>query len=547
MNAVLVLVNSLSWRHAAGALLAALTLSGSAVAQSLSQTTVATPETAVPARRPAAAPVFGFDNVAGIARKRAAQPWKAISDKPGSNLPPELRDITYDQHRDIRFKPDQALWRDASLPFETMFFHLGLYQTEPVLINEITPEGVKHIAYDRSRFDYGKNTFNPDNWGDLGFAGFRAHFPLNSPDYKDELVVFLGASYFRALGAGQGYGLSARGLAIDTVGGSSEEFPRFSEFWLQRPAADDKSLTIFALLESPRATGAYRFDITPGKQTTTKVTARVYLRAGTTAPAMLGIAPLTSMFFFGENQPNLDDFRPEVHDSDGLMVATGEGEWLWRPLQNPKEKTVTSFATTNPRGFGLMQRDRKFVNYEDSEARYERRPSAWVKPLGDWGPGRVELVMLSTPDETHDNIVAYWVPAKLPAAGAPLDFSYELHWQGDAPQQPPNGHVVQTRRGIGFNRLSAEELRTQTQYVIDFAGPSLQDLPANAPVRAVASTDANGRVTESLVYRNAATGAWRMTLRVQRIDPARPVELRAFLQHVNDIVSETWTNIILPE
>ena len=551
MNAVLAPINSLPWRHAAGVLLAALALSGSVAAQSASETATTKPAAAAPAKRAAPAAVFGFENVANIARKRAAQPWKAIGDKPGSNLPAELRDITYDQHRDIRFKPDQALWRHPSaapgLPFEAMFFHLGLYQTEPVLINEITPEGVKHIAYDRSRFDYGQNTFNPDSWGDLGYAGFRVHYPLNSPDYKDELIVFLGASYFRALGAGQGYGLSARGLAIDTVGGSGEEFPRFSEFWLQRPAADAKDLTVFALLESPRATGAYRFDITPGQETTTKVTARVFLRAGAAAPAMLGIAPLTSMFFFGENQPNLDDFRPEVHDSDGLMVATGEGEWLWRPLQNPREKTVTSFSTTNPRGFGLMQRDRKFVNYEDSEARYERRPSAWVKPLGDWGPGRVELAMLSTPDETHDNIVAYWVPAKLPAPGTPLDFAYELHWQGDAPQQPPNGYVVQTRRGMGFNRLSAEELRTQTQYVIDFAGPALDALPAGAPVRAVATADANGRVTESLVYRNAATGAWRMTLRVQRIDAAKPVELRAFLQHVNDIVSETWTNIILPE
>ncbi len=551
MNAVLASSYRFSWRHAAGLLLAALTLFRGAGAQSPSQTASPAPAAPATAAPKSAGPAFGFDDVAGIAQKRAGEAWRAISDKPGANLPAELRNITYDQHRDIRFKPDQALWRDASasnpLPFETMFFHLGLYQTEPVLINEITPEGVKHVAYDRSRFDYGKNTFNPESWGDLGFAGFRVHYPLNSTAYKDELVVFLGASYFRALGAGQGYGLSARGLAIDTVGGSGEEFPRFSEFWLQRPTADAKELTVFALLDSPRATGAYRFDITPGKQTTMKVTARVFLRADTTAPATLGIAPLTSMYFFGENQPNANDFRPEVHDSDGLMVATGEGEWLWRPLQNPKQKTVTSFSTTNPRGFGLMQRDRKFVNYEDLEARYERRPSAWVKPLDDWGPGRVELVMLNTPDETHDNIVAYWVPAKLPAAGVPLDFAYELHWQGDEPQQPPNGHVVQTRRGIGYSRLSAEQLGSQTQYVIDFAGPALRGLAADAPVRAVASTDANGRVTESLVYRNAATGAWRMTLRVQPIDAARPVELRAFLQHVNDIVSETWTHIILPE
>ncbi len=499
-----------------------------------------------------AAPVFDFDTLSGIARERSRQVWEPASaasgDKAGASLPAELRTITYDQHRDIRFKPDQALWRNDASPFEAMFFHLGMYQTEPVLINEITPEGVRHVAYSGSLFDYGKNTFDTSKWGDLGFAGLRVHYPLNSADYKDELVVFQGASYFRALGKGQGYGLSARGLAIDTVGGAAgEEFPAFTEFWLKRPAENDRKLTVYALLESPRATGAYHFDITPGDETAMRVRARVWLREGTDAPAMLGLAPLTSMFLSGENQPDASDFRPEVHDSDGLMIATGEGEWIWRPLQNPARKTVTSFTTTNPRGFGLMQRDRQFANYEDPEARYEKRPSAWVRPLGDWGPGRVELLLLNTPDETHDNVAAYWVPEKMPAAGQPLEFAYDLLWQGAAMQQPPGGYTVQTRRGIGYSRLSAEERRSRVQYVVDFAGPALDTLAADAPVKAVTTVGEHARITESLVYRNRVTGAWRMTLRVQRTDPAQPVELRAFLQHHNDVVSETWSNIILPE
>src|SRR5205085_6387853 len=157
-------------------------------------------------------------------------------------------------------------------------------------------------------------------------------------------------------------------------------------------------VTVYALLESQRATGAYRFDIVPGAETVVRVQARLYLRAAATQVATLGIAPLTSMFFSGENQPRRGDFRPEVHDSDGLQVATGDGEWLWRPLQNPARMTVTSFAVRELRGFGLMQRDRTFSSYEDTEARYERRPSAWVRPLSDWGPGRVELVQLPTPD-----------------------------------------------------------------------------------------------------------------------------------------------------
>ncbi|MDP2442152.1 MAG: glucan biosynthesis protein G [Hydrogenophaga sp.] len=486
---------------------------------------------------------FDWNALSELARTRAQAPYSANSDK----LPADLAALDYDQMRFIRFREDQTTWRTQSLPFEAQFFHLGLYQTQAVRIHEITPEGVKDLPFRRGLFEYGRNVVDPTRWGDLGFAGFRLLHPLNEPTKKDELVAFLGASYFRALGAGQQYGLSARGLAIDTVGGSGEEFPRFTEFWLERPAADAKEITVYALLESPRSTGAYRFVLRPGTQTVMTVHARVYLRPGTSPVNTLGLAPLTSMFLFGENQPSATDFRPEVHDSDGLMMVTGDGEWLWRPLQNPRQLVVSSFAMKQLRGFGLMQRDRSFANYEDVEARYERRPSAWVQPLGDWGAGRVELVQLPTPDETHDNIVAYWVPATLPAPGAPFEYAYELAWQGDAPQRPPSAWVTQSRRGYGYTRLSVSEQALQPQYVLDFAGPALEALPPGAPVRAVVSADANGRVLEALAYPNPATRTWRVTLRVERINPGRPVELRAFLQHQNDTLSETWTQLLLPE
>lgn len=496
---------------------------------------------------PAAAQSFDFEVLTRLARDKSLAP---AAETPVV-LPPALAALDYDGLRDIRFRPDQALWREAALPFEAMFFHRGRYHPQPVRVNELGPGGaVRPIPYTPAAFDYGRNAVDPQAWGDLGFAGLRVHYPLHSPEYKDELVVFLGASYFRALGAGQQYGLSARGLAIDTVGGSGpEEFPRFTEFWLERPGGDAKHLTVYALLESPRATGAYRFVVRPGPQTTMEVRARVFLRHDPARPiATLGLAPLTSMFLAGENQPRPGDFRPEVHDSDGLMIATASGEWLWRPLQNPRAPLVNSFAMDGLRGFGLMQRDRSFASYEDTEARYERRPSAWVRPLGDWGPGRVELLQLPTPDETHDNIAAYWVPARLPAAGEPLEFAYELSWQGDAQQRPPGAWVTQSRRGLGFFRAEdAAQLAGQVQYVVDFSGPALQALPPAAPVQAVASTDANGRIEQQLAYFNPATASWRMTLRVSRIDPARPVELRAFLQHGNDTLTETWTHIILPD
>jgi glucans biosynthesis protein len=500
--------------------------------------------TAAPLLAWSPAHAFGWDQLVHLAQVRSAEPWRESSDK----LPEPLAGITYDQLRDIRFRPERATWRDAGLPFEAQYFHLGLYQTQPVRIHEITPEGaVRDIPYRSDDFHFGANRFDASGWGDLGHAGFRLHYPLNNVAYKDELVVFLGASYFRALGAQQQYGLSARGLAVDTVGGSGEEFPRFTAFWVQRPAPDAKEVTVYALLESPRVTGAYRFDIRPGFNTTTSVRLRLFAREGAAPINTLGIAPLTSMFLSGENQPLPGDFRPEVHDSDGLMLVTGEGEWLWRPLQRPKAITVSSFSTTDPRGFGLMQRDRRFASYEDVEARYERRPSAWVTPRGAWGAGRVELVQLPTPDETHDNIVAYWVPATLPGPGQPLDVSYELSWQGDAQQAPPGAWVTQSRQGHGYTRLTASEQQRQPQFVLDFSGPTLQALPADAPVQAIATADANGRIVEAHAYPNPAQHGWRLTLRVERLDPAQPVELRAFLRHGNDTLSETWTHVILPD
>jgi periplasmic glucans biosynthesis protein len=476
---------------------------------------------------------FNFDDVAALAQTQAQRPYQSASRQP----PAELAALTYDQYRDIRFRPDHALWRADKSPFELMFFHLGKFQTEPVRINEVTPQGVRHVRYRSVDFDYGKNKLSPQKWGDLGFAGFRAHYPFNNTSYKDELVVFLGASYFRALGAGQRYGLSSRGLAIDTIGGKTEEFPRFSEFWIVKPEVNAKTLTIFALLDSPRASGAYQFDVQPGTQTAMNVRARLFLRASV---ATLGIAPLTSMYFFGENQPHRTDFRPEVHDSDGLMIAMGEGEWIWRPLINPKQTLATSFTMKQLRGFGLMQRDRRFASYEDPEASYELRPSAWVEPVGNWGPGRVELVQLSTPDETNDNIVAYWVPEKAPAPGQPMDLSYRVLWQGEQMQRPPGGWVVQTRAGRGFAELAADE----QQFIVDFTGPTLSALPADAPVKAVVSTPSNGEILESNAYRLEATGAWRMAVRVKQLNPAQPTELRGYLQRGEDVLTETWSNVL---
>ncbi|HSC14579.1 MAG TPA: glucan biosynthesis protein, partial [Gammaproteobacteria bacterium] len=310
---------------------------------------------------------FDFDDVAALARRKARERYEP----PDRTQPTELELLGYDRYRDIRFRPDRAIWRAEGAPFDLMFFHRA--QSNPrVRMNEIVGDEARHIPYDSADFDFGKNTLSPDRWGELDYAGLRVHYHLNGPDYKDELIVFLGASYFRALAAGTRYGLSARGLAVDTVGGQGEEFPYFPEFWIVKPAADARTLRLFALLDSPRVNGAYQFDVTPGAETVVEVRARLYLRG---AIATLGVAPLTTMYQFGENQPHRTDFRPEVHDSDGLMVATGDGEWIWRPLINPDQVLTTSFAMRELKGFGLMQRDRSFTSYEDPEARYDLRPS----------------------------------------------------------------------------------------------------------------------------------------------------------------------------
>jgi glucans biosynthesis protein len=483
-----------------------------------------------------AAWAFGFEDVAARAASVAARPYKA----PAVNLPTELRELDYDAYRDIRYRPEKALWRAEKLPFELMFFHQGRAVPEPVKINVIEPSGERVVDFDPSLFDYGKNKFDPRILRGLGFNGFRVHYAINKPGYKDEVLVFQGASYFRAVGKGQSYGLSARGLAVDTASPQGEEFPRFVEFWIERPRAHATSLTIYALLDSRRVAGAYRFVVTPGTETVMQVTARLFVRE---AIAKVGIAPLTSMYTFGENQPGKDDYRPEVHDSDGLSVQLGDGEWVWRPLVNPRRLLVTSFGTTNPRGFGLMQRDRSPSSYEDPEAQYERRPSAWIEPLGRWGAGRVELVQIPSPDETNDNVVAYWVPQAAPMPGKAFDVAYRIHWQAAGTMPADKGWVVQTRRGRGFARKPDGDI----QYVVDFDGPALRSLAPSADVEPVVWADANAEVRERNLFRNPVTGFWRMTVRFKRNDAAKPVELRAYLKQQQAILTETWSYIVPAE
>ena len=478
---------------------------------------------------------FGLDDVDRIAKELATRPQA----KSAFVLPKALKDLSYDQTRDIRFNPDRALWRADKLPFEIQFFHLGGYFDQPIRVHEIVGKEVREVAFDSDSFNYGANKLDPTQLRKLGFAGFRIHYPLNTPRYKDEVGVFLGASYFRVLGKGQRYGASARGLALDTAERGNEEFPRFEQFWIEKPARGSKQLVLYALLDSRRVTGAFRFVLKPGDETVTEVQSRLHFRE---AVGKVGIAPLTSMYMYGENQPgNGDGFRPEVHDSDGLSVASANGEWIWRPLVNPKRLLTTSFTVPVTRGFGLMQRDRAFTSYEDLEARYELRPSLWVEPMSNWGPGRVELVQIPTPDETHDNIVAYWVPAEAPKAGSSLAFSYRLLALRSTDRRPPTSWTAQSRRGRGYQALPDDVVK----FNIDFEGPGLAQLTPGADIEADLSLT-NGVRQLLVVHPNEVRGGWRMVVQVKRTDKEKPLELRAHLRRGKEALSETWSYIVPP-
>jgi periplasmic glucans biosynthesis protein len=471
---------------------------------------------------------FSPDLVRERARALAAQPFEPADD----GLPEVLTELDYDQHRAIHFRSDMALWHGLGLDVQAQFFHLGYHFKTPVHIYEVVDGAAREVLYTPELFDFGQNGFKPDFPEDLGFAGFRLHAPLNRPDYLDELAVFLGASYFRALGRNQRYGISSRGVAIDTGLPKQEEFPAFRRFWLERPAPGADETVVHALLDGPSLSGAYSFKIRPGDATVMDIEATLYPRQ---AIELLGIAPLTSMFLFGPNdRQGVDDFRPQVHDSEGLQIWSGSGEWFWRPLVNPEQLRLSLFSDKDPKGFGLMQRTRAFEEYEDLEARYGLRPSLWVEPVEGWGQGHVRLIEIPSPAEVNDNIVAFWVPRAPVEAGSEWRFKYRLYWSMEAPVKPELAQTAATRVGMGGPPPDGESRK----FVIDFQGGQVKDLPADAPVEA-AMAIANGEVTQLITRKNDVTSGWRVSFDLHP-GGSDPVELRCTLRLGDKALSETW-------
>jgi glucans biosynthesis protein len=473
---------------------------------------------------------FDYAALKGQARALAGAPYKPHA----GALPPAVAGLDWDQYQAIGFKPDHALW-GGKLHQRAELFHLGLYFKRPVRMYEVVDGTARELAYDPGLFDYGKSGLASAKLpADLGFAGFRLKSDLApGTDY----AAFLGASYFRATSGTRQYGLSARGLAIDTGLSRPEEFPDFVAYYLEKPREGASAVTVYGLLDSPSVAGAYRFVITPGDTVRMDIDAALYPRK---AIERLGIAPCTSMFQTGENDRRVaNDWRPELHDSDGLSLHTGAGEWLWRPLRNPAQIRFSAFADKNPRGFGLLQRDREFDHYQDDGAFYEKRPSLWVEPRGDWGEGAVDLIEIPTADETFDNIVAFWNPAKKPEPGQETLVAYTLHWCREAPQQSPLARVVATRTGVG-GVVGKPRDHASFRFTIDFAGGELAKLDPHAKVEPVISAT-RGKTEITSARPLASVKGTRAMFDYVPEPGAEPATLRVFLRGGDGRpLSETW-------
>lgn len=481
-----------------------------------------------------------FNAIEARAKNLAGENFVAAN----AGIPKELAEMNYEQYRSIQFRSDKSLWRDESL-FEIQLFHPGFLYKEPVTIHMARLGGDTRLKFERDFFDYFglAEEFADKVPEDVGFAGFRVHYPIGN-EHKTEFLVFQGASYFRMVGPGQFYGVSGRGLAIDTAEASGEEFPVFREFWLVQPEPGQTHLVLYALLDSPSISGAYRFEVTPGAPTEMLVEARLFARKDI---KKLGVAPLTSMYHHGENKVRfVDDFRPEVHDSDGLLVATANGEWVWRPLSNHRALRISSLSDENPHGFGLLQRDRDFDSYMDMEAKYQLRPSMWVTPVGDWGKGRVELVEIPTDTEVNDNIVAYWVPEQSMKAGEARRYSYRLRsFDNHLPEQI-GAKVLRTRIGWGaIPGHSNPPPHSKRQFIIDFAGGELENLPADALLEAqMANT--SGTISDLMVTRLPDQKTWRASFKLEP-EGNNLVDMRLFIKLRDQRLTEVWSYVWYPD
>lgn len=474
-----------------------------------------------PPAKPAGEYPFTFETLLEDAKRRAAAPYNPQR----SSLPAALDKLSPEQYRSIHFNPDAGIWRADKLPFRLELLRAHANMPTAVTVSTVEDGVAKDLVATPAMFQMAAPLSAQLSKVSLPLSGFRIRSRINSPKIWDEFLVFQGASYFRAVAKNLLYGLSARGLAIDTGEPSGEEFPAFTHFWVERPGARATTIVIYALLESNSTTGAYKFTVQPGTETLMDVEVTLFPRA---EMRVVGIAPLTSMFLFDEtNRGRLDDYRPEVHDSDGLQIAAKGGEQIFRQLANPLKLQVSSFTTQAPVGFGLVQRSRAQGDFQDFDAQYERRPSAWVEPKGEWGAGAVELVEIPSGRESNDNIVAFWRPAQPLTPGHPAQFAYRIIWN-DEPGLPKGlGQVVATRSGASIDRK-------RRVFVLDIvgAGEKLDGLRLDLGASA-------GKISNATLMSNGELHGLRASFDIDPND-AELIELRLRIMRGDMPVSETW-------
>ena len=492
---------------------------------------------------------FSFEGLVAEARALATSPHVAAPPLPRD----VLERIDYEAHGKIKFNTDSALFRDGPGAFPVTFFHLGRYFQTPVHMhllekNDVGDGFAREVLYDPAYFDMPADSPGRELPKGAGFAGFRFQESRLGDQQKldwkkNDWVAFLGASYLRAIGDQFQYGLSARGVALDVATPDrAEEFPSFTHFYFEPPAAGSTSATVHALLEGPAITGAFRFLMQRDKAVVMDIETRLFLRRDV---ARLGIAPLTSMYWYSETvKQRAIDWRPEVHDSDGLAMWNGTGERIWRPLNNPDRTTASSFADTSPRGFGLLQRDRVFDHYLDG-VNYENRPGLWVEPIGDWGEGSVQVIEIPTDDEIHDNVVAMWVPKAPATAGSSYSFRYRLHWTAQEPYPSPLARCVATRLGRGGQPGQPRPAGVR-KFMVEFLDGPLGSLPFGTrpePVLTASRGQFSYVFTEPVP--DGIPGHWRAQFDLT-VDGSAPVDMRLYLRSGDQTLTETWLYQYLP-
>ncbi len=482
-----------------------------------------------PAAAPAGFPLgpptpFDPAMVTDMARSLARQPYKALP----ADLPEAFKSLTYDQYVAVHLRPGATLWANDNIGFALEPLHRGFIFSTPMQINLVADGAARRLSYDAALFDFGKLS-PPANLGDIGFSGFRILAPREQGGFF-ELATFQGASFFRAVGQGQEPGTMARALAIRTADPRGEEFPAIRSVWIERPTLAADTLVIYAIIDSESVSGAYRFTLRPGEATLIDTECTLFAR---TTLDHYGIAAMSATHLSGAiDKTRIDDLRPNVGEIDGLQILTGKGEWLWRPVSNPTTLQTSTFIDENPRGFGFLQRDRNFDDYQDDDQHWENRPSLWIEPIGDWSFGGVQLVEIPTESDVNDNIIAYWRPkaAAERRRGNFLRLPAVLVQTAAGAAASRDGRFVALRDGAGARSTAAFWSNSQAR----FSGRAKRqdDFKPNLSVS-----------PGSIVFVRTFTSADQETFRVLfEIDPGGESysELRLVIEAEGKPVSETW-------